>query len=112
MVRFRQAADAKSALESATAAAAGEGGFSVAGCTAEITLVEGQEEEEFYKRVSRFGCSFFFVKRKGGKENWGRGGLRWVMGLNTHIVAQDCCDPRPKLRLCCTETGCLMCLLE
>lgn len=49
MVRFRQAADAKTALDSATAAGPE---FKVAGFDATVQLVEGQQEEEYYKRVS------------------------------------------------------------
>lgn len=51
MVRFRQAADAKAALDSAAATGENAGEVTVAGCSAQVKLVEGQEEEEFYKRV-------------------------------------------------------------
>jgi hypothetical protein len=54
MVRFRQPDQAQELLQAY--AAAGEAGEpkQVAGCAAELRLVEGQEEVQYYKRVS--GC--------------------------------------------------------
>lgn len=51
MVRFRQADQAQEALEEFQAAAAGGEAKQVAGCSASLRLVEGQEEEDYYKRV-------------------------------------------------------------
>jgi hypothetical protein len=54
MVRFRQPDQAQELLQAFAAAAEAGDPKQVAGCAAELRMVEGEEEEQYYKRVS--GC--------------------------------------------------------
>jgi putative component of toxin-antitoxin plasmid stabilization module len=52
MVRFRQPDQAQELLQAFAAAAEAGEHKQVAGCAAELRVVEGEEEEQYYKRVS------------------------------------------------------------